>query len=284
MNNTIFPCLLYDGNAKQSADFYCRVFDGKILTATPDVIYIEVFGQSLMLLNGPGIEKNASVSFLIQCETLDEVHRYWNWFLNKGTVIMPLDSYPWSTTYGWIQDHYGTSWQVILNEKPTEQKIVPTFMFVHQNNGQAMEAMTFYTKIFPNSSIENIQAYKNGSEGHEIPDNIQHAHFIINDYHLFCMDSSYDYQFDFNEGISMAVITKDQEETDYLWNALISDGGNEGACGWLKDKYGFSWQIAPQRLIQLIDDPDKEKAHKVMQAMMKMKKIILKDIEEAYTS
>jgi len=284
MNNNIFPCFLYEKDAKKAADFYCKVFDAKIVVETEFVVDLDIFGQKLMLLNGPKVEKNASVSFLVSCESEDEVQKYWDQLMDGGTVLMDLNSYPWSKKYGWISDQYGVSWQIILREKTVEQKIIPTLMFVNKNNGKAMEAMEFYTKIFPNSKIEDILKYKDGAAPNENPENVQHAHFVINDYTLTCMDSSYDHKFDFNEGYSLVVMTDDQEETDYFWNHLTADGGEESVCGWLKDKYGFSWQITPKRLIQLINDPDKEKAQKVMQAMMKMKKIILKDIEEAYNS
>ncbi|MFY7814865.1 MAG: VOC family protein, partial [Chryseobacterium taeanense] len=132
-----------------------------------------------------------------------------------------------------------------------------------------------------------ILRYGDGSEGHpapEPPQNIQHAHFEIDGYSLFCMDNSYDHQFDFNEAISMVVMTDNQEQTDLYWNALTADGGRESMCGWLKDKFGFSWQIVPKRLIQLMSDSDQEKAQKVVQAMMKMQKISIEDLEKAYHS
>lgn len=284
MNNNIFPCFLYEKNAKNAADFYCKIFDAKIVVETEFVVDLDIFGQKLMLLNGPKVEKNASVSFLVNCESEDEVQKYWDQLLDGGTVLMALNSYPWSKKYGWIIDKYGVSWQIMLSEKAVVQKIIPTLMFVNKNNGKAMEAMRFYTKTFPNSKIESVLKYKDGTASNENPENIQHAHFVINGYTLACMDSSYDHKFDFNEGYSLVVMTDNQEETDYFWNNLTADGGEESVCGWLKDKYCFSWQITPKRLIQLINDPDKEKAQKVMQAMMKMKKIILKDIEEAYNS
>lgn len=288
MNNDIFPCLWYDGDAKESADFYCKVFNGKVTADTPVVMNIDVFGQKLMLLNGgPQFKKNASVSFMVICETEDEVQKYWDQLMDGGMALMPLDSYSWSKKYGWVQDKYGVTWQIFLGEKASDQKLVPTLMFIHENNGKAMEAMELYTKTFPNSKIGNILKYGEGSEGHPIqePDeNIQHAHFEIDGYTFFCMDNSYDHKFDFNEGISMVVMTDDQEQTDKYWNTLTSNEGRESMCGWLKDKYGFSWQIVPKRLIQLMSDPDQEKAQKVVQAMMKMQKIVIKDLEEAYSS
>ena len=287
MNNNIFPCLWYNGDGKQSAEFYCKVFNGKITADTPVVLNIEIFGQKLMLLNGgPQFEKNATVSFTVICDTEDEVQSYWDQLSDGGIALMPLDSYPWSKKYGWIRDKFGVTWQIYLGDKQSEQKVIPTLMFIHQNNGRAMEAMELYTSIFPNSKIGSVLKYGDGvgNETHEVPENIQHAHFEINGYSFFCMDNSYDHQFDFNEGISMVIMTDDQEVTDHLWNSLTQNGGRESMCGWLKDKFGFNWQIVPKKLIQLMSDPDQEKAQKVVQAMMKMQKIVIKDLETAYHS
>lgn len=287
MNNNIFPCLWYDGDAKESADFYCQVFGGTITTDTPVVLNIELFGQKLMLLNGgPQFKKNASVSFMVLCETEEEVEKYWSPLSENGLVLMELGEYPWSKKYGWVRDRFGVTWQVYLGEKQGEQKIIPTLMFIHKNNGKAMEAMKLYTEVFPNSKIGNVLKYGDGvgNEIHEIPENVQHAHFEIDDYSFFCMDNSYDHEFDFNEGISMVVMTDSQEQTDHLWNSLTKGVGRESMCGWLKDKFGMSWQIVPKKLIQLMNDPHQEKAQKVIQAMMKMQKIVISDLEKAYNS
>lgn len=288
MNNDIFPCLWFDEEAKEAAEFYSLVFDGKITADTPVVMNMDLFGQKLMLLNGgPHFKKNAAISFMVICETEDEVQQYWDQLTEGGIVLMALDSYSWSKKYGWVQDKYGVSWQLFLGDKQGSQKIIPTMMFIHQNNGKAIEAMEFYTRTFPNSSIGNILIYGDGGEGHPISepaDNVQHAHFTIDGYSFFCMDNSYDHPFDFNEGVSVVIMTDDQEQTDHLWNTLISDGGRESMCGWLKDKYGVSWQIVPKRLIELMNDSDQQKAQKVVQAMMKMQKIVVEQLEEAYHS
>lgn len=288
MNNDIFPCLWFDEESKEAAEFYCDVFKGKITVDTPVVMNIDLFGQKLMLLNGgPYFKKNASVSFMVICTTEDEVQQYWDRLIEGGIALMALDSYSWSKKYGWVQDKYGVTWQLFLGDKSESQKIIPTMMFIHQNNGKAKEAMEFYTKAFPNSSIGNILKYGDDSEGNptsEPADNIKHGHFTIGGYSFFCMDNSYDHQFDFNEGISIVVMTDDQQQTDYLWNTLISEGGRESMCGWLKDRYGLSWQIVPKRLIELMNDSDQEKSRKVVQAMMKMQKIIIPQLEEAYHS
>lgn len=288
MNNDIFPCLWYNGDAKQSADFYCNVFGGKITVDSPVVINIELFGQRMMLLNGgPQFEKNATISFMVICETEEEVEKYWPKLAEGGMILMELGEYPWSKKYGWIRDRFGVTWQVYLGKNETNQKIIPTLMFIHHNNGKAMKAMEFYTKIFPNSKIGNVLKYGDGvgNETHEIPENVQHADFELSGYTLFCMDNSYDHKFDFSEGISIVVMTDNQEETDHLWNSLISDGGQESRCGWLKDQFGVSWQIVPKRLLELMNDfSQPEKAQKVVEAMLRMQKIVISDLESAYNS
>lgn len=287
MYRKIFPCLWYNGDAQQSADFYCKVFNGKITVNSPVVINIELFGQRLMLLNGgPQFEKNASISFMVLCDTAEEVEKYWQPLADGGIVLMELGEYPWSKKYGWVRDKFGVTWQVYLGMQG-EQKIIPTLMFIHENNGKAMEAMQLYTKIFPDSKIGNVLKYGEGvgGETHEIPENVQHAQFDLSGYTFFCMDNSYDHKFDFNEAISIVVMTDDQAETDHLWTSLTENGGTESRCGWLKDKFGVSWQIVPKRLLELMNDSTRpEKAHKVVQTMLQMKKIVICDLENAYNS
>lgn len=284
MNKNIFPCLWFDGNGKEAAMFYTQTFGGKITTDTSVVLNLELFGQQFMILNaGPQFEKNASISFMVLCETEEEVQKYWENLSQGGIILMEMGEYSWSKKYGWVRDQFGVTWQICLGENLGDQKLVPNLMFIHQNNGKALEAMKLYTKIFPNSKIGGVLKYGEGieNETHEIPDNVQHADFEINGYSFFCMDNSFDHQFDFNEGISMVVMTDDQEETDHLWNSLIAGGGRESMCGWLKDQFGMSWQIVPKKLLELMNGEDRTKGLKVMNAMMNMKKIVIADLENA---
>lgn len=284
MNNNIFPCLWFDRNGKEAAIFYTQTFGGRITTDTPVVLNLELFGQQFMILNaGPQFEKNASVSFMVLCDTEEEVQKYWDNLSQGGIVLIELGEYPWSKIYGWVRDQFGVTWQVYLGTNLGDQKIVPNLMFIHENNGKALEAMELYTKIFPNSKIGGVLKYEEGvgNEKHEIPGNVQHADFEINNYSFFCIDNSFDHQFDFTEGISIVVMTDTQEETDHLWNSLIANGGRELMCGWLKDKFGMSWQIIPKKLLELMNGEDRTKGIKVMQAMMNMTKIVIADLENA---
>lgn len=252
MNNDIFPCLWFNGDGTEAAKFYTDTFGGKITVDTPVVINFELFGQKLMILNaGPQFEKNASVSFMVLCETEEEVEKYWKTLSEGGIVLMELGEYPWSKKYGWVRDRFGVTWQLYLGERQGDQKIVPTLMYIHGNNGKAQEAMELYTGIFPNSKIGGVMKYGDGvgNETHEVPENVQHAQFELDGYTFFCMDNSYDHQFDFSEGISMVVMTDNQEETDHLWNSLTANGGRESMCGWLKDRFGSVGRLFPKDLL-----------------------------------
>ena len=287
MNNDIFPCLWFDNNGKEAADFYVNVFNGKVTVDTPMVQNIEIFGQKVMHLTaGPTFQKNASISLMVICFSEEEIQKYWNELSDGGIALMPLDTYPFAKKYGWVRDKFGTTWQLYFGDVPEDsQRLVPNLMFINQNNGKARKAMEFYTDVFPNSRIDEVLTYANGGEKGEAPENIQHGEFIISDYRFGCLDSSLEHQFNFTEGISIVVLTENESETDYLWNSLISNGGEESRCGWLKDQFGVSWQIVPKLFLELMNDSsDPMKQQKVMQAMMTMTKIDIKEIEKASQS
>jgi len=148
------------------------------------------------------------------------------------------------------------------------KKITPFLWF----DTQAEEAMNFYVSMFKNSRVNNISRGPDGGA------------FIVSfelDGQEF-MGLNAGPEFKFNEAVSMYVNCEDQAEVDYFWSALTADGGEESMCGWLKDKYGLSWQIVPKQLGELMGDPDPEKSKHVMDAMLKMQKIIVADLQEAY--
>jgi predicted 3-demethylubiquinone-9 3-methyltransferase (glyoxalase superfamily) len=129
--------------------------------------------------------------------------------------------------------------------------------------------LTYYSSIFKNSSIERIERYK--AEDDDVEGKVMHAMFRLDNYVLMAMESSGQHEFRFNEGISLVVDCDTQQQIDYYWDKLTSDGGQENVCGWLKDRYGVSWQIVPTILPKLLADPSK--AERVTNAFMKMKKL-----------
>ena len=271
MKNNIYPCLWFDGQAKAAAELYGKVFgNSRILDENPMVVTIEIYGQKFMLLNGgPMYQPNPSISFMVICETRQEVDEAWNKLIDGGSVMMPLDSYPWSERYGWVQDRFGISWQLYQGKmEEVGQKFSPTLMFTHEQFGKAEQAIQFYTSLFPNSSVTGILKYS--AEDDDIEGMVKHSQFNLDGNVFMAMDSSFDHPFKFSEGISIAVDCDTQEEIDHYWFKMTADGGEESMCGWLKDKFGVSWQIVPAILPKLMADPDK--SEKVVQAFLKMRK------------
>lgn len=280
MNNAIYPCIWFNNNGKEAAEFYCSIFPNTTFTGGNGMVQmLSINGQKMMFLNaGPMFAPNASVSFLIANEDGKETERLYNKLAEDGIALMPLDSYPFSKKYGWVRDKYGVTWQFYTGEKgDVDQYFTPTLMFINAQNGRAKEAIDFYTRLFPGSKTEGILEYPQGGS-EDTPGNVQHAQFNINGYTLACMDSSLNHQFNFNEGISLVVHTSNQEETDYYWNGFTKNGGEESMCAWLKDKFGLSWQIVPTRLMELLNSSDKRQSKHAMDAMLKMKKIVIADL------
>ncbi|HET9434329.1 MAG TPA: VOC family protein, partial [Chitinophagaceae bacterium] len=159
MKEKITPCLWFNAQAKEAATLYCSVFaDAKITAQSPFVTAIDVSGQSFTLLDGgPKYKPNPSISFYYICEKEDELNNIWNVFSKEGTVLMPLDKYPWGEKYGWINDKFGISWQIALGKiSDVGQKITPCLMFTGKQYGRADEAIAHYSSIFKNVKVDGI--------------------------------------------------------------------------------------------------------------------------------
>jgi predicted 3-demethylubiquinone-9 3-methyltransferase (glyoxalase superfamily) len=279
MKNSIYPCIWFDGNANEAAELYCSAFgNSNIASENPMVVIFELNGQKFMGLNGgPMFKPNASISFFVKCESPEEVEKYWAKLSDGATVMMPLNAYPWSEKYGWLADKFGVSWQLFFNrEDDTEQKFSPCMMFTRENAGRAEEAINFYEGVFDNSSVISLSRYE--ASEHDVEGTIKHGIFTLNQQIFRAMDSSMPHGFAFTEGISFVVDCETQAEIDYFWQKLTEDG-QESQCGWLKDKYGVSWQIVPKILAELMNDP--EKSPRVVAAFMKMKKFDIQGLLDA---
>jgi predicted 3-demethylubiquinone-9 3-methyltransferase (glyoxalase superfamily) len=293
ISQKITPFLWFDGKAEEAAKLYASVFDNskivdikywgqgspfpkeQVMTAT-----FELDGQQFYAFDaGPMFKINPSISFFIVCETEEETDAVWQKLAEGGSVLMPLDKYDWSEKYGLLQDRFGISWQVSFGKiSDVGQKFTPSLLFTQEYSGSAEEAINYYTSVFDNSSISGILKYTAGEN--EVEGTVKHAQFNLGKQVFMAMDSSGPHAFKFTEAISFFVNCIDQEEGDYFWEKL-SEGGQKSRCGWLKDKFGVSWQIVPEVLINLMGDPDSQKAKRVMDAMMKMDKIIIADLENA---
>jgi predicted 3-demethylubiquinone-9 3-methyltransferase (glyoxalase superfamily) len=153
------------------------------------------------------------------------------------------------------------------------QKITPFLWF----DGKAEEAMNFYVSIFKNSKIGHVSRYTDAGPGPK--GSVMSASFVLEGQEFYALNGGP--QFKFTPAISLFVNCETQQEVDDLWNKL-SEGGREDQCGWLQDKYGLSWQLIPTALGKMLGDRDAAKASRVMQAMLKMKKIDIKGLQQAY--
>ncbi len=287
----IVPHLWFDKEAGEAAQFYMSLFkdsklvDKTILNDTPsgtvDMYTIELAGQEFMLLSaGPYFKFTPAVSFLIACDTAEEVEDIWSRLMEGGEVLMPLDSYPFSPRYGWAVDRYGLSWQVMYADKvPVVQKITPTMMFTEDQCGNAEAAINFYTAVFKDSKTDYILRYGEDAAPDK-PGTIQHGEFTLEKRIFAAMDSALEHGFGFNEAISFIVNCDTQEEIDYYWDKLSAVPEAE-QCGWLKDKYGFSWQVSPSIMSELMQDKDPDKLARVTEAFLQMKKFDIAELLRA---
>jgi predicted 3-demethylubiquinone-9 3-methyltransferase (glyoxalase superfamily) len=297
----ITPFLWFDSQAEEAAKLYTSLFkysrigkevrygkagfefhgrpEGSLMT-----VEFELEGQKFVGLNaGPIFKFTPAVSFLVACRAKEEVEALWEKLSAGGTALMELGEYPFSEKYGWTQDRYGLSWQVMfMGDRTITRKIIPTLMFVGDVCGKAEEAIDFYTSVFHGAKTGDILRYGIAEE----PDKegtIRHAAFTLEGQEFAAMDSARGHGFTFSEAISFLVRCETQGEIDYYWERLTEGGDPEAQqCGWLKDRFGVSWQVAPAVLEAMLQDPDRGKVERVTNAFLKMKKFDIGELNRAF--
>jgi predicted 3-demethylubiquinone-9 3-methyltransferase (glyoxalase superfamily) len=302
----VIPHLWFDKEAREAAAFYASLFpdskvtDVTVLRDTPsgdaDVVTFELWKQKFMAISaGPLFKFNPSVSFIVNFDPLlfgasstrdkdarEKIDRVWSKLAEGGTVLMPIDKYPFSERYGWVQDRYGLSWQLILTDPEGEPRpaIIPSLAFVGGKCGKAEEAINFYVSVFKNSTTSAMYRYGRDQQ----PDKegtIMFADFMIEDSWFAAMDSAGPHKFDFNEAVSFIVNCADQREIDFYWQKLSAVPEAE-QCGWLKDKYGVSWQITPSDMGEMMSKGTQAQIDRVTQAFLPMKKLDIAKLKKAY--
>lgn len=270
-------CLWFDKQAKEVFTFYESVFpDIKLISENPFTVNYTLAGKRFMHFNGgPEFKINPSISFFYNVDTEAEIDQIWAKLTEGGQVMMQLNAYPWSRKYGWVADKFGVNWQLMLDHVSGD-KVYPNMMFTGENNGKAAEAIAFYTSIFPNSKTIHESPY--GEGGRDTAEHLSYAQFRLNNQTYGAMDSSHMHAFQFNEGVSHLIIADTQAEIDYYWNHLTAEG-KPGKCGWLQDRYGVSWQVAPSCLGKYMNNP--LTAPKATFAFLQMSKFIIADLEKA---
>jgi predicted 3-demethylubiquinone-9 3-methyltransferase (glyoxalase superfamily) len=195
---------------------------------------------------------------------------------------MELGEYSFSKRYGWVEDRYGVNWQLILTDAASEPRpsLMPSLMYVGDNAGKAEGAIDFYTSLFPDARRGQTARYPAGME----PDKegtVMFADFQLAGQWFAAMDSAHVHDFGFSEAVSLLVECTTQEDIDRLWQALSAVPEAE-QCGWLKDRYGVSWQITPALLHKMMREGTPEQVDRVTQAFLPMKKLDLAVIQAAY--
>jgi predicted 3-demethylubiquinone-9 3-methyltransferase (glyoxalase superfamily) len=288
----ITPHLWYDKEASEAAEFYVSSFgDSRIKTRsvlrdTPsgavEILTIDLMGQEFVLISaGPYFRFTPAVSFLVACTSPKQVDALWDTLSPGGSVMMKLDRYPFSERYGWLQDRYGLSWQIMeMGNIGFTSRIIPTLMFTGEQCGSAEAAVRFYASIFPHASIGDVLHYTRGEE----PDKegtVKHVGFLIEGQAFAAMDSARVHGITFNEAISFIVHCQTQDEIDYYWNKLSAVPEAE-QCGWLKDRYGVSWQIVPAVMNEMMNTGDPQKLARVTKAFLAMKKFDIAKLQKAF--
>ncbi len=295
----ITPHLWFNKEAKESAEFYVSIFPNSkikkhnVIKGTPsgdcDIMSYELAGQSFMSISaGPLFKINPSVSFMVNFDpshdsnAKENLDKLWEKLSDNGKILMPLQEYPFSKWYGWIEDKYGVSWQLILTNPNGEERpfIVPTLLFVGEAYGKAEEAVDYYLSVFKDSKLGNRIKYPSGA----LPN--KEGTVMFSDFNLLgtwfvAMDGGGEHKFNFNEAVSFMISCDTQEEIDYYWDKLSAVPESE-QCGWCKDKFGLSWQVVPTRMNEMMDTGTPEQNKRVTEAFLKMKKFDIKKLEEAY--
>lgn len=287
----ITPFLWFDTEAEEAIQLYSKLFndvqvlhsqrypesglegpmqglEGKIQTAV-----FQIGGYSLIAMNGgPHHSFSPAISLFVNCQTEAELDKIWAGLAETGSVLMPLQAYPFSPKFGWLEDKFGVSWQLNLSDKP---QIAPFLLFSGSQYGKAKEAINLYTALFEQASIEQVQIDPTNNQ------TITQALFTLEGQPFMAMDSAVAHEFTFTDAFSLQVICQTQAEVDLLWQGL-AQGGQEKPCGWLTDRFGVAWQIVPALLPKLLSDPNPQKVQQVVAAMLQMTKIDTAVLQSAY--
>jgi predicted 3-demethylubiquinone-9 3-methyltransferase (glyoxalase superfamily) len=280
-------CLWFDHQAEDAVRFYQSLFKsskvnaetryGKSasqLSGQPEgslmMIDFDLENLNLLALNaGPIFKFSPSFSLTVACRDEKEIDSLWAKLSEGGTVRMGLDRYPWSEKYGWTSDRFGVEWQLTIS--PDTEKITPSLLFVDSIFGKGKEALDLYTGLFANSKVD-IMA------GDDKTGTVMYSKFHLGNQGFSLMEGQGKHGHKFTNASSIMVFCESQAEIDLYWDRL-AEGGQIEECGWLKDKFGVSWQICPDVLRDYVKD--NSKYEKAMSVIGQMKKIDMNKVIKA---
>lgn len=298
---TITPHLWFDTQVKEAVDFYVSLFPNSRIThevtlhdvpsPTGDsaMISFELGGQPFMAINGgPYFTPNPSISFFVNFDPSRDtdarahLDTTWEKLSEGGKVLMDINEYSFSKRYGWVQDRFGISWQLMLSNPEGEERpfIITSLLYTGAALGRAEEAANFYCSVFKDGKLGTIVKYPAGMEPNE-EGSLMYGDFNIMKTWIAAMDGAGPHDFTFNEGISLLIPCDSQEDIDYYWEKLSADPAAE-QCGWLKDKFGMSWQVWPTAMGNMMSKGTPEQIARVTKAFLPMKKFDLAALQKAF--
>ncbi len=295
----IVPHLWFDTQAVEAARFYASVFPDSAVRSvrkirdTPsgdcDIVAFSLAGFEFEAISaGPVFAINPSISFMVNFDPSRDgnarasLDMLWAELIDGGNVRMEIGSYPFSERYGWVSDRFGVDWQLILSNPDGDDRpfILPSLMFSGDVFGQAESAIDFYTSVFDDANVGQLVRWGEAGPGNA-SDALMFSDFRLANEWFAAMDSPQEHGFGFNEAVSLVVKCGDQEEIDYYWQKL-TDGGQEVQCGWLKDKFGVSWQVIPTEMDDMLATGTHEQCDRVTQAFLKMVKFDIAELRQAF--
>ncbi len=291
----IVPNVWCQGNAQEAGSFYADVFPQATMEVVafyptedlpdfqrefagqPLVIDVTVGGYRIRLINAGGeFRPTPALSFILNIDagdtdgSMDEargrITTLWESLSEGGEVRMPLERYPHSELYGWVEDRFGVNWQLMLADPGSGQRpaVIPQFLFTGAS-AKAQAAIDLYSGVFEDAGVEMIVPQPEDAGG------LLYAEFTLVGQLFSAMDGGAGHDFTFSPGLSLEVSCVDQQEIDTLWEALSAVPEAE-QCGWLVDRFSVSWQIVPQNMGELLGHPG------AYQRMLNMKKIIIAEL------
>lgn len=285
MSHKFVSCFWLNGNVKEATEFYLAAFDqtsqgktdyfvddlhgeiGDILTVS-----LTLANHKFVLLNGgPEFKPTPAISYMVTCSTEADLKELWNKLSENGTILMDIQELPGVGLFGWVNDPFGFSWQLQVQEGP--QTITPCFLFANNNYGKGKEAIDFW-----------LATFKQGQELFREPDeqgNIKIASFQLYDQTFYLMESDIPHAFSFSLANSFCIYCENQAEIDSLWDTVTKEG-EEYPCGWMVDKFGVAWQTVTEELDEWLSSDKGNKAKQTMLALYEMKKIDLATLKKVY--
>lgn len=300
----IIPNIWCNRNAEEVGAFYANVFENaefevesrypsdedllldfqKEFAGAPLAVTVTISGYRFLLINaGDEFSPNPSISFMLNFDPLlfdgDEdlarasLDRLWERLREDGSELMSLGEYPFRPRYGWVQDRFGVSWQLMLTDPAGDPRpfILPSLMFSGSVQNRAREAVDHYLDVFADvagGAERGIYAPYPEPQGPATPGAAMFSDFRIGSQWFAAMDSGVEETFPFSCGVSLEVTCEDQREIDRYWDALSAVPEAE-QCGWLVDRFGVSWQIVPRNMDELMQKPG------AYSKMMSMKKLVI---------